>query len=365
MGEIGPQGDLVEIQEGLARILVPRGYTTRGPGGAGGVPFYNRAMAFPRHVSVLMVEALLPRARRVLDGLSSTGVLGIRLALEVTNRLEITMNERRGDSHRLMISNMKLNGLEDARALREDLNALLCLERFDYVDVDPFGSPVPFVDNALRSIHPRGFLALTATDTAALAGTYPRVCLRRYGARPLRAPISHEVGVRILAGYVVRTAAKYDMAARPLLCFWREHYYKAFFDVLPGARRADESISKLAYVRYDPGGPRDVVPQGPIGPLWAGPLHDAVIISSMRPRDYMPQAVSRYVEVWGQEALAPPLFYTTDELASRFRMQAPSMKRVIGILRDAGFTACRTTFHPKGFKTDAPWDELVRLLGAP
>jgi tRNA (guanine26-N2/guanine27-N2)-dimethyltransferase len=365
MGEIELWGDLVEVQEGLARLLVPRKHTLRGPGAVGRSPFYNEAMAFPRHISVLLLEALQLRPQRALDGLSSTGALGIRLALEVQDGIEVTLNDRRRDAYGLIRKNLELNGLKNAKATCEELNSLLCRERFDYADVDPFGSPVPFIDNGIRSLRPRGFLAITATDTAALAGTYPRTCLRRYGAMSRKAPFSHETGLRILAGYVVRAAAKFDMAARPLLLVWREHYYKAFFEIVKGARRADAVLGKLAYVHYQPLGPRQIVRDGDVGPLWAGPLHDVELLRRMRPRDYMPGVVSRYLETWMEEAEAPPLFFTTDEVASALRIQAPRIIRAVEALRAAGFQACRTTFHPKGIKTDAPWEEVLRVLGRP
>ncbi len=362
MGEVGDLGALVEVQEGLARILVPEVHGVRGPGKLDGRPFYNEAMAFPRHVSVLVVGAVSSGIHRVLDGLASTGVLGIRLALEAQDGFEIALNDWRRDAHQLILKNLELNGIEGAMALREELNSLLCRERFDYVDVDPFGSPVPFVDNALRSLRPRGYLAVTATDTAALAGAYSRVCRRRYGATPLRAPFSHEVGVRILVGYVARTAAKYDMAIRPLLSFWRGHYYRAYMEVTKGAKRAEEALSHLGYVQFEPGGPRSIRPVGEVGPLWEGALSSPGLLRGFSPREYFPHDVNRFVDWSIKEAEAPPLFYTTDEVSSALRIPAPSMEKVTRALREGGFLACRTTFHPKGFKTTASWDEILRLV---
>ncbi|MEE9236375.1 MAG: tRNA (guanine(26)-N(2))-dimethyltransferase [Thermoplasmata archaeon] len=363
MGEIDLAGDLVEVREGLARILVPKAHTVRGPGKVVGSPFYNRAMAFPRHISVLVMEALSSKVRRVLDGLASCGVLGIRCALEAHGSFEITLNDRRRDAHDLVKKNLEINGVLGARVLCEDLNVLLCREHFDYVDVDPFGSPVRFVDNALRSLSPRGLLAITATDTAALAGNYPRTCLRRYGAVSVRSPFSHEVGLRILVGSIVRSAGRYDLAARPLLAFWREHYYKVFFEITSGARRSDEAVSHLGYAEYQPRGIRTMSSDGQIGPLWTGPLCELALLESFKPQDYMPAVVNRYIEIWQEEAVAPPLLYTTDEVASVLHIPAPPLHRVLETLREAGFEASRTTFHPKGFKTSADWEELYRLLG--
>lgn len=358
MGEVS-LGDLVEVQEGRAKILVPADHAVKGPGRAGGAPFYNRSMAFNRHVSVLVVGAL-PPARRVLDGLASTGVLGIRVALEARGEREVTLNDRRPEAFALMQRNAERNGAK-VRVERENLNALLARERFDYVDVDPFGTPVAFVDGALRAVAPRGFLGVTATDTATLAGTYPQTCWRRYGATPVRAPFRHEVGVRILVGALVRWGARHDLAVRPLLAFWHGHGYKAILRVRRGARRAEEALRQMAHVRVEEG-ERVVGPVGPFGPLWGGPLMDGDLMASLQPSEGMPASVGRALERWREEAGAPPLFYTTDEVARAFRMPAPPMQRVLTSLRDAGYQASRTSFDPKGFKTDARWEEIRGVL---
>ena len=40
--------------------------------------------------------------------------------------------------------------------------------RFDVVDLDPYGSPTPFLDGAVQSVEEGGLLCVTATDLAVL-----------------------------------------------------------------------------------------------------------------------------------------------------------------------------------------------------
>ncbi|MEE9592925.1 MAG: tRNA (guanine(26)-N(2))-dimethyltransferase [Thermoplasmata archaeon] len=365
MGTVTSVADLIPVQEGWADILVPKDHTRKGPGKVGGGPFYNAAMSTPRHVSVLFLTAVAERVGRVLDGLASTGIQGIRFALEVPTALDVTLNDRREESCELIRRNVERNGLTEARVLCEDLNALLPTERFDYVDVDPFGSPAPFVENALRALRPEGFLAVTATDTAPLAGTYPKTCRRRYDARPVAGPFRHEAGVRILAGFVTRTAARLEMAARPLLSMWREHFYKVYFRVRFGARRADAALGQLGYLDYPDKKERLVGSTGEAGPLWVGPLHDAALLARMSLPEYMPPLVGRLLETWRGEADAPPLFYTTDEVAHHLRISPPSLAETLRRLAGGGFEGHRTSFDPKGFKTNAGWEDVLRLLRPP
>ncbi|MFQ5986219.1 MAG: tRNA (guanine-N2)-dimethyltransferase [Thermoplasmata archaeon] len=364
MGAVTHVAELIPVQEGLAEVLVPANHTRQGPGKVGGAPFYNAAMAIPRHVSVLLLTAVGSNVHRVLDGLASTGIQGIRFALEVPAPLDLSLNDRSREACDVIRKNTARNGLADVRVFCEDLNALLTTERFDYVDVDPFGSPAPFVENALRGLRVPGYLAVTATDTAPLAGTYPKTCRRRYDAVSIPGPFRHEVGVRILAGFVVRAAARLELAARPLLCMWREHYYKLFFDVQAGARRADTALGQLGYVAFAGGKERVVGSAGDAGPLWAGPLHDADLLVEMRMTAYMPSFLDRLLETWRGEADAPALFYTTDEIAHHLRISPPSMAKTLRRLAEAGFVSRRTSFHPKGFKTEAGWGEVVRLVRA-
>ena len=44
-------------------------------------------------------------------------------------------------------------------------------DRFDVVDLDPYGSPATFLDGAVQSICDGGLLLVTCTDMAVLCGT--------------------------------------------------------------------------------------------------------------------------------------------------------------------------------------------------
>lgn len=360
MGEV-ELAALTEIREGLARLLVPEDYNLRGPGRSGLAPFYNRAMTFARDVTVLVLEGLGPRVRSFLDGLSSTGVLGIRVALESGDDREIWLNEWMPEPYALLRRNLDLNGVK-AHASQEDLNILMRRETFDHVDVDPFGSPVPFLDSAFQALRRGGFLSMAATDVPVLAGTYPTVCLRRYSSVPARAPFRHEAGLRILVGSVVRWAAKYDMAATPILCFWYQHGYKAFFELSRGAGKASLCLERVGRIRYRRDEGWKVDPEGNVGPLWLGPILDSGLLSRIRVKSYMSSTVAVTLERWREESLAPPLFYTTEDLSRVLRRSPPPLETVLETLRSAGYGAWRTCFSPTGFKTDAPWEELLTLL---
>ena len=99
----------------------------------------------------------------------------------------------------------------------EDSRQVLLSSGWQWVDIDPFGSPVPFLDSAMQSSARRAVMEITATDTAALTGSSARACLRRYGAKIRTDQMAHDSALRLLMATVARTAATHDRCIIPLL----------------------------------------------------------------------------------------------------------------------------------------------------
>jgi len=108
---------------------------------------------------------------------------------------------------------------------------------FDYIDIDPFGTPNPFLDSAVKRISRDGILAVTSTDTAALTGTYPKATLRKYWAYSKKDEMMHETGLRILIRKIQLIAAQYDKALVPIFSYFKDHYYRIFFNSVKGKKR--------------------------------------------------------------------------------------------------------------------------------
>ncbi len=349
-----------ELREGAARLLVPDVPRGRGPGKAGLLPFYNPTMAVNRDLSAIVLARWPRPVRSALDGLAATGAWGIRMALEarVTG---LTFNDRSSMAATLVRENLERNRV-DARVVVGDLATHLTTASYDFVDVDPFGTPVPFLAPALRSDRPVHGLGITATDTAVLSGTYPDACARRYDARPLRCHQGAEIGLRILLGYCARLAAGREATIRPLVSFAAEHFLRTFLLVERGRRPPP----LLHVVRRRPG---EFVPAAgeaadAIGPLWMGPLCDSAFVRSLVPSLWSLPSTARLLATLQAEADLPPYFVTTDELAAEARGSPPSLERFLDGLRSAGYRAARTHFHPRGVRTDSPYDDLVRIFRA-
>lgn len=367
-----------ETSEGLVRFYIPV-YVN--------VPslqmpvFYNERMRFRRDVSVSMLEAVsIPNTRHteVLDGLAATGVGGLRYAIELQLNITVTINDHNPAAFELITKNIETNRAINTVATRRDVNSLLSERFFDTIDLDPFGSPVPFLDAAFQSIKLNGNVFVTATDTGTLCGIYRDTCTRRYMASSAKTPYHHELGLRILAGFCARTAAKYDVAVKPLLCYSADHYYRLFLSTHKGSKASDMCLKKLGYVVHDditgirqtvnevePGQSPSTFPSGlgqykVIGPLWTGSLYEKDILDKLIIKDHFStkQRFTKMLVLWKDENDMPPLFYTLSELGSRYGSAVPKISTVVDDLRDNGYHASRTHIVPDGFKTDASLEDI-------
>jgi len=358
---------LVTVREGVTDLLVPEGFSRRGPGTRTGEVFYNRQMEFGRDISVIFGREVFRDGQRILDGLAATGARGLRMANECGVRADFELNDRDLRAAVLMKENAELNSLGHVKIHCRDLRALLAEEQFDYIDIDPFGSPADFIDAAVQSCRNKGTVGFAATDTAPLYGTYPKTSARRYGALSMRSPFGHETGLRILVGFAVREAAKHDRGIEPLLCYHADHYFRCYLRVVNGAGRADASLQILGHAGFDGRSlerwtSEEKGKKMEAGPIWLGPLMAKDILNTMRATGDLGTSprCAKTIETWREESGMPPLFYVMDELAKKTKLSPPKLSDFVDFLKDQGAKASRTHFDPKGLKTNISAKDLIR-----
>lgn len=229
--------------------------------------------------------------------------------------------------------------------------SLFAERSFDFVDLDPFGSPSLFIESAVRGTRRHGVMAVTATDTAPLAGAQAPKCRRRYQCEPVKGPLCHEGGLRILLCNIAREVGKFDMGMRPLLCFFADHYYRCFVELLPGTVQCDRMLENLGYLGYS----KDTLERScsPVkdafhryGPFWTGPLFDRALLRSMDASGMGREAkCAGTLGLWREEIDSVPFLYDMNELASFTKLPTPPLVHMIGKLRETG-DASRTHFSP-------------------
>jgi tRNA (guanine26-N2/guanine27-N2)-dimethyltransferase len=386
------------VEEGKVKILVPKLKAFRklpsdyAPSKA--PVFYNPVMELNRDIAVLAIRAYQKRLNReisVCEPLAGCGVRGIRFAAEVASAKNVLINDINEKAFRLAKHNVRLNRLGDRVTVKnEDANYFLGSygaprKRFDVMDLDPFGSPVPYLDSSIRALRNGGLLALTATDMASLCGVYPKACIRKYGGKPLRTEYCHELAVRLLIGCLATTAAKYDIGISVIFSHSTDHYVRVYGTTQYGAKKADESIRNLGYILHcfkcfhreiaekrllsdysgrcsECGSKLSVA-----GPLWLGKIFDGEFCDLMEEeaKQQKPRLEERIVKILTSirgEDESPITYYVIDKMCDTLNLPVPPIRRVIETLESEGFQASLTHFNPKGIRTNAPAMKMKEIL---
>ena len=382
---------LRRVKEGLVELLVPDFDAYKRPDGvyepAWAPVFYNPKMDFNRDIAVLFARAYA-RLRGidrivVVEPLAGSGVRALRYAIEA-NAI-VYASDISSDAIALIKENIKLNNAENRVFVqRADANRYmeqLAEERVKphIVDLDPFGSPAPFLEAALDLLGGRGVLAATATDTAPLSGTHAKALRRRYDVVPARTAWEKEQAVRVLVGYIVRRAANREYAAKPLLAYYADHYVRVYVEFERGARKADKALEMLAYAYYCPicqytdyykhytrrRCPYCNTPMIVVGPVYSGPLASEKIVTLMLEElnkvNWLqnPKRAYELLSLIMAEAPITKPYYRVDRLCSWLHLNMPKLSKIIEVLQSKGYRATRTHFDPRGIKTDAPHSIVV------
>ncbi len=340
--------------------------------------FYNPAMRMNRDVAVAAIACFSKNAPdyTYLDALSASGIRGLRIAKEVGRNT--TMSDWEDTSFELIKKNIELNDLANCTAIKRNANVVMLDDSFDIIDLDPFGSPAPFLDAACRST--KRLLCITATDTAPLCGAHKKAGIRNYAAVPLKTEYYPEMGVRILMGAVARTLAKHDKSMTPLLSYASAHYVRLFAAVKKGINEADECLKNMGFISHCFGcGARKwkyglavhMEEKCPVcghttslaGPLWLGRLHDSdfcgELHSEIEKRGFK-EALKLIATC--RDELEIPMHYDYHKLCKSLGITAMPTDELILALRDKGFRASRTHFSGISFKTDAGVEEIKGVV---
>jgi len=312
-------------------------------------------MILDRDLGVAFASAHFgPGSRSGWDMLSATGARGLRLLAESGAFSTFLFTEANPVAAEVLHQNTA--SVPGATVRCADARMPPTEALFDYVDIDPYGSPVSFVPAAIRSVRPGGVLAATATDLMVLAGVQPGACERLYGSHPVRGRLGPEGGLRILLAYLARTARAEGRSVRPLLAYVRGHHLRVYLEVGPGSRESpSDPVGMAGEATWT--GPY-LGDRGPYGPMWLGPLFDP----RLAPRLTAPSSAARPREteeflarIRSEAEVDQPFYYEANELAGALGLPfPPSRAGLARALAEQGYGFARTHMRPEGFRTNAP-----------
>lgn len=337
-----------QITEGKVKLKVPVGYKLDSK-----MPvFYNPIQVLNRDISILFLKSLerkSKKALRVLDLLAASGARGLRIKKEVPN-CEVTLNDYNKSAYKLMQTNAKLNKLKVKIESKAAHVLLSELKSYDYIDIDPFGPPTPFLDDAIKRLSPNAILAVTATDTSALCGAAVKACLRKYGSKSFRDEFMHETAVRILIKKCQEVAAQYDVALVPVFAHSSNHYVRVYLQKYSSAKKADAILKQHGHILYcqrccyrkpttDPLSESAQCPDcsaklDQIGKVWLGELWDRALVKRMIKQvgrsTVTKQAIKLLETIYSESAIKTVGFYDLHWLAKKKKWKhVPAMKDVL------------------------------------
>ncbi len=339
--------------------------------------FYNPVMVSNRNISILLLNSLPHKNLKIADSLAGSGIRSLRFLKELKKGkiTELVVNDFKENFKETFLQNLTLNKItkQDQRKISlhsEEASLFLLHETgFDYIDIDPFGSPNPFLAAAVARISRNGVLAITATDTAALTGTYPKVTQRKYWATPLRNYLMHEIGLRILIRKIQLQGVQFEKALTPLLSYHKDHYFRVYVKSEKGTEKCDNLLKQHQYFLFCSEClsfktslfNTETCPCGTpfqfAGPLWVGKLFDENLITRIAKNNPFPEE-QKFLDTLKKEATSDLVgFYDLHELARKYKKEPPRIEPLLKKLN-----AVRTHFSMTGIKTEKDIKDLRSLF---
>lgn len=382
----------------------------------------------------------------ILDALSATGLRALRYALEIPSATSITANDLDPSATASIIQNIDYNkshssttnlGTTSPKAAMSKICVSLAnathhmyaafsttnanpsipihlrgvIDKYEVIDLDPFGTAAPFFDAAVQAVSDGGLLCITCTDAGVWASTgYSEKAFALYGGITAKGEWSHEAGIRIILNAVATSAARYGCWMEPLLSLSIDFYGRVFVRI----RRGPDMVKRLAsntmiVYNCDEGCGSWVLqklgkikeektksgtatfhkfglsrapttgtnckdcgfPMHLAGPMWAGPLHSSEFIihflSTLPPATSViyatiPRITGMLQTALQESAVDAPFFFATTRLAKTLHCEAPPLAAFRGALVGLGYSVSRSHCKPTSIKTDAPWSVIWEVM---
>ncbi|MHA1630335.1 MAG: tRNA (guanine(10)-N(2))-dimethyltransferase [Candidatus Heimdallarchaeota archaeon] len=396
---------LALVKEGITPVLVPdvdaikKPTTTFAPKDA--PVFYNKEMELNRDFALACLRAYLKSQQatrfRYCEPMAGTGIRSLRVANEVPGG-KVLINDINPFAFALIKKNVRrLKLRQRVSVCRKEANTLL-LEfasrgrGFQVIDLDPFGSPAPFLDAVAQAIEKKGLLAITSTDMATKCGVYPQACVRKYASRPIHSSIGHELAVRILLGSTITALARHGKTGVPFFVHSTAHYIRIYVLVEKSITKAKEAMGELGFVSHCPqcfaiesrkgivNSLKTTCPNCSArrligGPLWLGKLFHEEFLTFLEKELISSNSVygsikkmKKMFSLIQDEAQANASlqaligYYDIHQISDKLNVPSPALKVVTTALQKAGYIATRTHFRLNAIKTDAPVNKIVRTI---
>lgn len=392
--------------------------------------FYNPAQELNRDLTILAVNTYftftkykkqkeinsLPSYKfSICEPLSATGLRGMRYFTEIPeSKLSLIVNNDMDiNAVDCIKQNMKLNNVNENifKVYQQDANHLLYThpKAFDVIDLDPYGSAIPFIDSCIYASKNNALLCLTFTDMPVLCGNYPETTLYKYGVIPYKSTFCHEMAKRIALYAISSNASKYKKVIKPLLSYNADFYIRLFILIKDSAEDCKRNPFKYGYMyhcrscqnrtiipmasyqenKFKNGKPNSFVKFNNLiherthcelcnsamcmsGPFWIDDLHDEDFITSLKETlnqkefDYLKykERIHLILKSIGDEMkLKDEIFYYDYSQCNRdVNLSSFKLSLFEGALNSLKYNMEQSYYDPNLFKTNAPCSVIYDIL---
>ncbi|KAI8973272.1 N2,N2-dimethylguanosine tRNA methyltransferase [Mycotypha africana] len=344
----------------------------------------------------------------ILEALAASGLRSVRYAKEIPKLKQVVCNDIEEEAIEAMKRNIAYNGLSEelvrpnhGDAMRVMYDKVGTNEKFDVIDLDPYGSAAPFVDGAVQAVAEGGLLCVTCTDLAILAGSmHPETCFGKYGGMPLKYMFPHEMALRLVLQMLQTSAGRYKRHIVPLVSCSIDFYLRVFVRVYTSPKEVKKSATNMAIVyecsgchaytaqplgkisvKESNGAERHTPATGPVvgrfcescnsihhigGPAWGAKIHNNEFVKKML------QHVNDNKDCYGtsarmkgmlsviKEEIDVPFYWTLARLCGTIHCNSIPMVDLNSAILNAGYKVSASHCGKQTIKTDAPpsvmWD---------
>ncbi|MFX1517033.1 MAG: hypothetical protein ACFFC6_12090, partial [Promethearchaeota archaeon] len=256
---------------------------------------------------------------------------------------------------------------------------------FDFIDIDPYGTPIPFVHNSILLISLHGLLACTATDLASLVGLYPRALFAKYGVSQFDARIGnvHEIASRALITGIQHVGLTLGQSLLPVVTFYHRHFVRCF---LVRSRGVDYVMDKTGFIHLcKECKKRFITIIGEkaiscsfcgangllsVGPLFVGRTQNVEYLKSMSSDTLLEKLgtkkrLMKYLSLMIEESILDiPWSFDIPALAKKIHTPVPPLMRIVKILREMGYQCSKTHYSGTSLKTNASETEMNSIINS-
>ena len=348
-----------------------------------GKAFYNRQSKFVRDLGVLAAAVYRQDygSLKVLDALAGTGVRSLRYYLE-SNADYIWVNEGNCQLNSIIQQNLSLRlNAKHFKLTHQDAHRVFfqCYQERDYydlVDVDCFGSAVPYLNTLLWATKIGGLMYLTCTDGRTLTGHPPEKTVLAYNAIARSHPAIQEQALRIIIGAVQQQAASKGLGIEPIFSLFTGQTYRLMLRLVAKPQLTANNYGFLSYCHscgdYQTFSWRKINKVGcncnnpavtVSGAMCLGKLHDSNQLKRFTTlaKEWNWLKIIKLLDLMQGEIDFPPYFYTLREIGNRGQLDLPKKSYLIQALQDKGYKAAATHIEPQAIKTNASIKTVIAI----